>query len=225
MVQAVVKGDTKILQDVMNELKWDSRIDARDIVVTVEQGVVELTGTVPSYIQKVAAQEAAHRVWGVLDVANDISVQLPGTVRRTDAEIAHAVRIALEMDVLVPHEHIQSTVSDGWVTLEGAVDLWRQFEDAERVVRHLAGVLGIANKIKVTPSEATPDQVHTAIEEAIARQAERTAERIQVAVCDGMVTVVGKVRSWQEKHAVLSAVKHAPGVHSVTDNLLVDPLV
>jgi osmotically-inducible protein OsmY len=224
MVQMMTKSDSQLQEDVRNELTWDSRLDASNVQVTVTSGVVMLTGRVTSYVQKVAAAEAAHRVWGVLDVADDILVELPGTITVTDADIAHAVRSVLMLDATIPAERIQSTVSDGWVTLEGQVDLWHQYQEAERAVRNIVGVVGISNKISVTPQIITTEQVRAAIEDAIERQAERTAERIRVAVCDGVVTLAGKVRSLREKQAVLAAIGHAPGVITVDDQLIVDPL-
>jgi osmotically-inducible protein OsmY len=219
-----VKDDMQIRQDVLREIARDSRLDGEALRVSVDGGMVTLTGSVPSYIEKLAAREAAHRVPGVRDVADEVKVVLPGTIQISDAQIARLVRTTLEMDVLVPHKRIQTTVSDGWVTLEGHVDLWRQFEDAERAVRHLVGVVGITNKLVVTAQTITTDQVHTMIEDAITRQAERTAEHIQVAVRDGVVTLAGKVRTIREKQAVLEAVRHAQGVGVVSDHLLIDPL-
>jgi osmotically-inducible protein OsmY len=224
MIQTMTKSDSQLQQHVLNALKWDSRLDGSNVQVMVEDGVVTLTGKVASYVQKVAAAEAAHRVWGVLDVADDITVELPGTITVTDAEIAHAARTALMLDATIPDERIQTTVSDGWVTLEGQVDLWRQFQDAERLVRHITGVIGISNKISVTPQIITAEQGRSAVAEAIERQAVRTAARIRVAVCDGVVTLAGEVRSLPEKQAVLAAIGHAPGVLTVDDQLLVDPL-
>ena len=117
----VTKTDSQIQQDVLRELKWDTRVEETDVGVEVDRAVVTLTGTVSSYAKRMAAQEAAHRVAGVLDVVNDIQVHLPGSLARTDTEIAQAVRHALEWDVVVPDTQIRSTVSDGWVTLEGDV--------------------------------------------------------------------------------------------------------
>ena len=114
-----VKSDKHIHQDVLRELRWDSRVEETEVGVEVDQGVVTLTGTVASYAKKLAAQDAAHRVTGVLDVANDIRVRMPGSPGHTDTEIAQAVRHALKWDALVPHTRIMSTVEDGWVTLEG----------------------------------------------------------------------------------------------------------
>ena len=84
------KSDSEIQQDVLRELKWDTRVEETEIGVTVDNAVVTLTGTVRGYGKKMAAQEAAHRVAGVLDVANDIQVRIPDGLARTDTEIAEA---------------------------------------------------------------------------------------------------------------------------------------
>jgi osmotically-inducible protein OsmY len=218
------KSDAQIQQEVLRELKWDTRVEEAEIGVTVDRGVVTLTGSVGSYAKKLAAQEAAHRVFGVLDVANDIEVKIPGAEARSDTDIARAVRRALEWDVWVPEERITSTVADGWVTLEGEVNVLREREDAERAIRRLAGVRGVTNKIVVRPAKVEAEDLREAIEEALERRAEREARRIKVEVEDGAVTLSGRVRSWAEKRAILGIVSHAPGVRSVNENLFVDPM-
>jgi osmotically-inducible protein OsmY len=219
------KTDSQIQQEVLRELKWDTRVAETEIGVTSEDGVVTLRGSVDSYAKRVAAQEAAHRVTGVLDVANDIEVKPGHGTERNDTEIAQAIRRALLWDVWIPEDRIQSTVADGWVTLEGLVSVLRERNDAERAVRRLAGVRGVTNKILVSPTDVEPDDVRLVIEDALERRAEREAERIRVAVSDGAVTLTGKVRSWQEKRAVMGAVSHARGVRSVTDHLIISPYV
>ena len=125
-MRALVKRDLEIQQQVMQELRWDTRVEASNIGVEVTDGVVTLSGAVTTYPQKIAAQEAAHRVAGVLDVANDLQVHIGGGHSRTDADIAQAVRHALEWTVLVPADNVHTTVTNGWVTLEGSVTTWRQ---------------------------------------------------------------------------------------------------
>jgi osmotically-inducible protein OsmY len=222
MVQTIIKTDAEIQHAVLGELRWDTRVEETDVGVAVDHGVVTLSGSVSSYAKKVAAQEAAHRVRGVLDVVNDLTVTIPGVGARTDTEIAHAVRRALEWDPLIPDERIQTTVSTGWVTLEGHVDRWSQREDAAHTVRHLMGVQGVTNRITVTAPPIEPDTVRAAIEEALERRADRAAERLQIAVRDGTVTLAGRVRSWSEKQAVLGAAGHAPGVRGIDDQLRID---
>jgi osmotically-inducible protein OsmY len=217
------KSDHELAQRIMRELKWDSRIEWAAINVQVNDAVATLTGTVSSYAKKVAAQEAAHRVAGILDVANDIEVKPIDRFARTDTQIANAVRNALEWDALVSNELIQSTVSNGWVTLEGDVDYWREREDAERAILRLAGVVGVTNLITIRKRPVDPKELRQHIEYALERRADREAERLRVDVHDGAVDLWGRVHSWQEKRAVIGSIGHAPGVTEVKDHLRIDP--
>jgi osmotically-inducible protein OsmY len=224
MPQTIKKTDTQIHHDVIEELKWDSRVDETEVGVQVAGGVVTLTGTVTSWAKRVAAQEAARRVIGVLDVANDLKVKAAGGFSRTDTEIAQAVRQALEWDVFVPNEKITSTVTDGWVTLEGPVERSTQREAAERAVRNLMGVKMVVNKITVTQPKAAIGDVRKAIEQALERRAEREARQIAVDVRDGTVTLTGPVHSWAERKSVLAAARFTPGVRVVEDHLRTEPV-
>jgi osmotically-inducible protein OsmY len=194
-----------------------------DVGVEVDKGIVTLTGTVDSYAKKLAAREAAHRVSGVLDVAEDIEVKSPGSPEKKDTEIARAVRAALTWDAFVREEKIRSTVTDGFVTLEGEVSTLREKEDAEAAIRNLTGVQGVRNRLAVAAVKADPVKLRESIEEALERRAEREAARIRVRVEDGAVVLDGKVRTWPEKQAILGAVSHSPGVKEVKDRLSVNP--
>ena len=224
MTQAFRKSDAQIHHDVLEELKWDSRVEETEVGVQVAGGIVTLTGTVTSWAKRVAAQEAARRVMGVLDVANDIEVKARGGFARTDTEIAQAVRRTLEWDVFVPNERITSTVTDGWVTLAGQVERSSQREDAERAIRNLTGVKVVVNNITVTPAKPVIGDVRKAIEQALERRAERDAKQIGVDVRSGTVTLTGPVHSWAERKSVLAAARFTPGVRAVEDHLRTEPV-
>jgi osmotically-inducible protein OsmY len=217
------KTDAEIQQDVLHELEWDTRVLETEVGVAVERGVVTLSGAVGSWAKREAAQQAAHRVAGVLDVANDIEVHLPGTGPRSDADIARAVRDSLEWDVFVPDSRIRSTVSKGQVTLEGEVDFGKQRSDAERAIRNLLGVSRVINRIEVTPPKVPAAELRLAIEAALHRQAQREARRVQLELKDGLVTVTGVVHSHSEREAVVGAVKGTPGVTRVDSHLRIEP--
>lgn len=217
------KTDYEIKQQVLRELKWDSRIAWAQIGVEVREGLVTLSGAVTTYAMKTAAQQAAHRVAGVLDVVNEIEVKPTGTYAHTDQELARAIRHTLEWDALVPDERIQSTVSAGWVTLEGDVDVWREREDAEKAVLRLAGVVGVINKITIVPREIDPDELREEIEGALETRADREADRLRIEIKNGAVELWGRVHSWQEKRAVLGSIGHLPGVMAVKEHLRIDP--
>jgi osmotically-inducible protein OsmY len=215
------KTDAQIKDHVIRELKWDTRVDENEIGVEVKQGVVSLTGYVTSWGKKVGAADAAHRVHGVLDVANDIKVRFPGSPERTDADVAKAVRQALEWDVFVPQKRIQSTVSDGLVTLKGTVDFYGQKQDAEHAIRNLEGVRGVINEIEVL-FEANAEKVRRSIEEALGRYAIHEAKGIAATVKDGEVTLTGKVKSWAERRAIVGAAYGTAGVRRVEDRMRMD---
>src|SRR5258708_5388756 len=172
------RSDNSVRDDVLRELKWDPKISsASDIAVAATEGVVTLSGFVPSYWQKDAAEKAVKRVYGVREIANDINVKL--FWKRTDPEIARSAVHELESHVSIPAEAIQVTVKDGWVTLEGAVDWEYQKSLAHSVVKKLKGLTGVTNRIEVKP-KVTPQEVKGKIEEALRRSAELNARRDQI---------------------------------------------
>src|SRR5258707_5592201 len=148
--------DVNTQRNVLEELQWDTHVQPNEIGVVVKDGIVTLTGWVDSYLKKPAAEEAAHRVLGVLAVANDIEVRLPGFAERTDADLAAAVLNALRWDAAIPAGKVDVTVSQGWVTLKGEIEYAFQKRDAERAVRRHAGVKGVSNLIVVNRSHVLP---------------------------------------------------------------------
>jgi osmotically-inducible protein OsmY len=218
----VVRSDEDIQRDVLDELSWEAELQPNDIGVIVDDGVVTLTGWVDSFAKKWAAERAAHRVRGVVAVANDIEVRLPGSAERTDADIAAAATRALEWDALIPQGAVKVTVSKGWVTLEGRVEWHFQRREAERAVRRLTGVRGVTNLITVQPkAEPSKSELQRRIEEALVRSAETDAERISVDIDGGKVTLKGTVRSWAERDAAERVAWSAPGVTEVDNRIKV----
>ncbi len=223
MTIATIRSDSQVQADVLNELKWDATVDEAEVGVQVLNGIVTLTGNLSAYPKKLAACSAAHRVYGVLDVVDDMRVKIPRAWERTDQEVAKAVRDALIWDVLVPDEHVTSTVSAGVVTLQGSVETWMQRWHAESAVQRLTGVKGVVNQITVAAKPVDPVRVKRQIEEALERQAEREARHIDVSVKEGVVTLTGTVRSWGEKNAIERVAGYGLGVRRVDDRTTVDP--
>jgi osmotically-inducible protein OsmY len=213
---ALTRTDQETQADVLAELRWDPQIKANEIGVSVKDGVVTLTGIVDTYLKKWRAEEVAHRVAGVLAVANDIQVRIVG--ERTDTDIAAAAVNALQWNSSVPAAKVQITVENGWVTLKGDVEWQYQKQEAERVIRRLRGVRGVSNLITVKPS-ASPTDLKKKIEDALVRSAEVDAKGITVEVQGSKVILKGKVRSWAERQEAERTAWLAPGVTSVDNQI------
>ena len=217
------KTDAEIRQAVVHELQQDARVADLGVNVQVDGGIVTLTGEVNSWGVRQAALDCAHRVGGVLDVANDLRVRPTNGSQRSDTQIARAVRDTLEWDVFIPDEQIRSSVTDGHVTLEGQVARYSQRDEAEQAVRDLAGVTSVINHIQVVPPPVAAADLRKAIQAALQRQAERESNAIELDVENGHVALRGVVRSWREREAVLGAVKGTPGVRNIDHSIRVDP--
>jgi osmotically-inducible protein OsmY len=210
--------DLEIKKNVEAELNFEPSVDAAAIGVAVKDGIVSLTGYVKSYWEKIAAEEAAMRVAGVKAVANELEVRLPASSERTDEDIARAALNALSWNESVPADRIKVRVSNGWITLEGAVDWAYQKIAAENAVRYLTGVRGTVNLIEVKP-QVNPVDVKKAIEDALRRSAEVDASRIRVEIDSDKVTLRGTVRSWAEREEAERAAWRVAGVRTV-ENLI-----
>lgn len=217
-----VRTDEDIQSDVLDELRWDTRIQPNEIGIVVKDGVVTLTGWVDSYLKKVAAEEDAHRVPGVKAVVNNIEVRLPGSAERTDVDLAKAALNALRWDAGIPTDKIDVTVDHGWVTLKGEVDYYFQKRDAERAVERLSGVRGVTNLI-VIRARPSPGDLKQQIEKALVRNAETDARRITVEVQGSKVILRGTVRSYAEKKAAEETAWSAPGVTEVDNHIVISP--
>ncbi len=219
---ATMSSDSDIKRDVEGELSYDPDIDATDITVAVKNGAVTLSGFAKSYMQKLKAERVARRVAGVVGLANEIKVRLPGIDERPDPEMAREA--AANLKALLRHsaEHIKVIVKDGWLTLEGEVEWNYQCDYAEQAVRRIRGMKGISNLIRLRP-QAEPTEIRRKIEEAFRRSAEVDASRVTVEASGSEVVLRGMVRSWAERQEAERVAWAAPGITKIDNRIVIQP--
>jgi osmotically-inducible protein OsmY len=215
---------TETLQmNVIDELAFDPQVDSSDIAITVQDSTVTLGGHVRSYVEKLAAERAARRVTGVKGVIDNIEVRLDKAIRDRDSVLVANALTILRWNSNVPADSVKVVVQNGWIKLEGEVNWNFQKQAAENAVRHMPGLKGVMNHIKVTPAVATV-VVGDQIKSAFRRNAEFDATQIQVTADGSIVTLAGTVRSWTERRAAEEAAWAAPGVSEVTNTLTIEPV-
>ena len=215
-----MKTDTQLQQDVIAELKWEPSVNAAQIGVEVQDGVVTLAGHVGSYAEKLDAEHAAQRVSGVKALAIEMDVKLAGLSKRTDADIARSVENVLQWTTYLPLNHVKVMVESGWVTLSGEVDWEYQRQAATAAVRYLMGVTGVSDQITIKP-KVSSTAVKSDIEAALKRRAKSDAHKISVEVQGADVTLTGKVHSWSERDLARNTAWGTSGVQHVVDHMTV----
>lgn len=217
-----MRTDNELQVSVVKALDWEPSVNAAQIGVTVQQGVVTLAGRVGALREKWMAEKTTRHVWGVRAVANELVVAPEGASIRSDTAIASAAVNALGWNSAIPPDLIQITVRDGWVTLTGTVPWQYQKAAAEKMVEHLHGVKGVANSI-IVKAPVTAADVRHKIEEAFRRSADIDAKRVSVEAHNGTVVLKGTVHSLTERAAAEHAAWAAPGVIALDDQLIVAP--
>lgn len=212
-------SDLELEKAVMAELEFEPSIKFDAIEVSVKGGIVTLSGYVSTYAEKLSAVRGVKRLAGVRALADDIVVKLPKTSCRTDNEIAAAASGAILWITTVPANTVEVSVSDGWLSLKGAVDGRHQKQAAEKAVRNLTGVKGLTNLIVINPNATTVD-VEGAIKAAFDRHSLLNSQQIQVNTTGGKVVLSGNVRGSIESEEAERAAWAAQGVTNVENNIV-----
>jgi osmotically-inducible protein OsmY len=208
------------LVDVSAELFWDPKVDNPAIAVSAKAGKASLRGTVGSLREKREAKKVAHRVFGVIDVDNQLKVRLLDDLGRADADIRGDVLQALMLDSLQP-ETVEAKVHDGFVTLTGTVDWQYQRDEAEFVASNIVGELDVFDEIEIKNPRPNAADMQESIKKALKRNAALDAEGLHVSTDNGIVTIKGTVRSRAERDEAIDAAWAAPGVTAVRDDLTI----
>jgi osmotically-inducible protein OsmY len=215
----------EIKKDVVNQLAWDSRVDASNISVKVEDNEVSLSGTVPFFSEKDNAENIAWAVDGVYSIDNELNVKFPPTFKTPqDDQIEDTVEQFLKWNTTVDESSVSIDVDDGEVTLEGSVPTFWEKLEAEREAQIVRGVKDVKSKIVVAPTEKVGDEI---LGERVMDRVEQNTlvdvDKVDVKVKDGKVTLSGVVPSWYIWDSVYDAAKNTIGITEIEDKLKIKP--
>jgi hyperosmotically inducible periplasmic protein len=149
-----------------------------------------------------------------------------GTGNPPAQDLGNQVRHQL---VMIPYygvfDDLSYSVNNGVVTLSGDVANPVVKDDAQRAVKHLAGVTEVINNIRVLPVSQMDNGIRRAEYRAIFgfgglyRYAMGTQPSIRIIVNNGHVTLVGVVDNEADRNIANIRANAVSGVFSVTNNL------
>lgn len=214
--------DNEILKKtVVDQLTWDSSVNANNVFVNVQDGKVELSGNVENMAARMAAERNAHEVQGVLAVNNRLTIKFPpGSALPTDAELKNNVENLLSWNNELNVDHIDVKCINNVVTLSGTVETYWEKHHTSTVVGAVKGVLEVINEISVVPAMTQNDE---SIKEEISKAFQRTYliddGKILVEVVKGVVKLTGNVPNFFVKMQAKNMAKQTRGVKEVIDYL------
>ncbi|MFY9222789.1 MAG: BON domain-containing protein [Blastocatellia bacterium] len=142
--------DTAITSRVRTRLANDATLHLFRINVDTRQGIVTLSGILPSEDRKRRAGELAAEVSGVRQVENLLQV---GQTRRIDrfedAVITSRITSRLIQDPLTHTLAIDVESQKGTVILTGRVQSEQEKKEAERIARSTTGVVAVENQLEI----------------------------------------------------------------------------
>jgi VCBS repeat-containing protein len=214
-------SDSLIKADIQNALEFEPGIKSHNVIVTVENGIILLTGSVENYYEKFLAEKIVKSIYGVKGVVEELEVKFGESLQRSDEEIAKAAVHAIEWDASLPPGKIKVAVEHGTVTLSGEAEWQYQRDKAYQNVRYLFGVKNALNMITVKPqAPIKSNEVASKILAEFQRSATLDARNIRTETQGSKVILKGGVRSWAEYEEARHAAWSVPGVTEVDSSQL-----
>ena len=214
-------SDSEISAAIQADIKDASRIAGGEIAVSSKAGLVSLSGTATSLLDKQMAGEIAKRTRGVGAVLNQLIVVASD---RTDDDIRDDVIKVLRINDSVDEPRIAVDVTRGEVSMTGKVDSLAEKRIAELAASGARGVNAVNNQITVSLSSSrTDEEIAEEIRGLIVHSVYLDDASVQVNVKEHVAQLSGTVPSAQVKDRV-AQVAEIWGVSAVdVSELKVDP--
>ncbi len=234
-----------ITNKVKSAFLLSKRLSAYEINVETKDGVVTLTGQVPTEVDKELAGSVAKDVPEVAGVNNQIQVN-PGIrpseataregMRVTDLEIRADLNEKLAKSQGLQGQNVQVGVEDRIVTLNGRVETPAQKTGAEQLAMSVANVVNVINRLEVSnpsaPQNETPGAPESASRDrelanrvlfALFKDRDNFTDvgAIKVGSREGAVTLTGATSNRAERALAERIAREVDGVKSVSNQLSV----
>jgi hyperosmotically inducible periplasmic protein len=221
------EDDARIEAAAKKTYVYRTHLKDADIKIKSKDGVVTLTGDVPTQAEKSLAQDTVEGLPGVHRVDNQIKVKPEG--ERSDDWIAFKVKSTLAFHRSVSATKTKVAVANGVVTLTGNTDSQAEKDLAGEYAGDIEGVKSVKNQLTVTsepPARTLGEKIDDAsitaqVKGALLSHRSTSALKTKVTTKNGVVTVSGDAANQAEKDLVTKLVNDIHGVTSVENDMTV----
>jgi osmotically-inducible protein OsmY len=173
------------------ELKIDKAVSAHLLDVSVEEGVVAVSGTIDNLLARDRAIEIIASIRGVRGIVDRIEV-VP--VKQTETQIRKNLLTAYALNPVIEVLEIDFSILGDIVELNGTVDSWTEKQLAERTAKGVKGIAKIINNIVVEPKQKRPaDEIEAEIQKRFEIDPVIDEDNVSVMVEDGRVILEGRL--------------------------------
>jgi osmotically-inducible protein OsmY len=138
-------SDDEIAKRALNALRWDVTVPAEKIRLTVNKGLVTLTGEVRGFYERRAAENAIRNLTGVTGIINNITIK----PRVQASDVKQKIEAALKRHAEVEAQAIRVSVLNDKVTLDGKVDNWDERQAVENAAWSAPGVRLVEDRLVI----------------------------------------------------------------------------
>ena len=219
---STLKKDEFIKQEITDQLIWDTRVDAGDVIVNVVDGVVKLSGAVPTHTAKIVAEKNACRVADVVRVENLIEVKLlPEIIISADIDITNMIENKLAWDDQIDATNIDIETVNGVVTLTGTVNSYWEKSLAKNLALATKGVKDVENNLAIVSGKIFADNdIENEIKSAFKRNVLIDVDKLDVSVKNGIAHLTGNVPFYPMKEEALNVALMTAGILDVADDII-----
>lgn len=251
-VSAAATSDEQIESSAKQSFVFRSLFTGTDITVKSKDGVVTLTGKVPTQAHRDVANETVANIPGVKDINNKLTSDEATPNTYSDSWIKAKVMLTLFFHRNVGIMDTDVTAKNGIVTLRGNVDSLVQKDLTTEYARDVEGVLSVNNEMTVSamgkkpaaattpekpattekpttlekpvvPKESVDDASITAlVKTTLLYHRSTSALKPTVATQAGVVTLTGSAKTSTQKDLVAKLVSDVHGVNKVVNEMTVE---
>ncbi|WP_010301854.1 BON domain-containing protein [Candidatus Odyssella thessalonicensis] len=132
------RSDEEIAEAAIRAIDWDATIPSGRVTITVEHGIITLTGDVEYQYQRERASQDVKYIYGVKNVVNNIT--LKPTLTINPDQVASKILSEFQRNAIIDARNIRVKTDGSKIILKGNLHSWAEYDEASHAAWSIPGV-------------------------------------------------------------------------------------